>query len=277
LPVKYNLFHGLSGWRKSLRWLKVVSSPRLLVYLWMERLRYGVQKNRRIVLTSSSLKTIMANAYPNAVNLMRVITPGVNQIMLPVRISEKQAVRQTLGLPVHGQCILFVGNDYRKKGLPTLMNALRRLPEEAYLAVVGNANQIPLFRDAVSLNGLENRIFFLGNLKDVNLAYRAADCLAHPTLEDTFAMVVLEAMACGLPVVVSQVAYCGISDLLTHETNALILQDPMDASELAVSLRRLLVEPALAELLSVNGKIFAKSHLWSEKASHQEQIYLEVS
>jgi UDP-glucose:(heptosyl)LPS alpha-1,3-glucosyltransferase len=243
----------------------------------MEHLRYGVQKNRRIVLTSNSLKAIMANAYPLAENIMRVITPGVNQITLPASTDEKQAARHTLGLPLHGSCILFVGNDYRKKGFPSLMEALRSLPEDVYLAVVGNAEQIPLFRDAVRSKALEDRIFFLGNLKDVNLAYRAADCLAHPTLEDTFAMVVLEAMACGLPVVVSQVAYCGISDLLTHETNALILKDPMDASELAVSLRRLLVEPALAELLSVNGKIFAKFHLWAEKASQQEQLYFEVA
>jgi UDP-glucose:(heptosyl)LPS alpha-1,3-glucosyltransferase len=276
LPIKYNLFHALSGWHKALRWLKVISSPRLLVYLWMEHLRYRVQKNRRIVLTSTSLKNVMLNTYGHAVQVMRVITPGVNQVTTIVSASEKQAARQALGLPAHGRCILFVGNDFRKKGFPFLMEALKSLPEEVYVAVVGNAAQIPIYRDSVRSKALDHRIFFLGNLKDMNLAYRAADCLAHPTLEDTFAMVVLEALAFGLPVVVSPVAFCGISDLLTHESNALILEDPRDINELAFSLRRLFTETNLADLLRTNGKIFAQSHLWSDKARQQEQIYFEI-
>jgi len=277
LPIKHTLFHGLSGWRKGLRWLKVLSSPRLLVYLWMEHLRYRVLKNRRIVLTSSSLQAIMAKTYPQAVNAMRVITPGVNQITTKISALEKQAARESLKLPLSRQCILFVGNDYRKKGLPTLVEALRSLPEEVYLAVVGNAEQIPIFQDSVRQNDLGHRIFFLGNLKDVNLAYRAADYLAHPTLEDTFAMVVLEAMACGLPVVVSQAGYCGISSLLTHQSNALILQDPRDVNELVQSLRRLMLEPQLRESLSAKAKEFAQSYLWSELARQQDQIYFEIA
>jgi UDP-glucose:(heptosyl)LPS alpha-1,3-glucosyltransferase len=90
-------------------------------------------------------------------------------------------------------------------------------------------------------------------------------------------MVVLEALAFGLPVVVSPVAFCGISDLLTHESNALILEDPRDINELAFSLRRLFTETNLADLLRTNGKIFAQSHLWSDKARQQEQIYFESS
>ena len=63
-------------------------------------------------------------------------------------------------------------------------------------------------------------------MQDVSPAYLAADVLVHPTLEDTFAMVVLEAMAYGLPVVVSSAAYCGISGLLSHGVNALLVHEP---------------------------------------------------
>ena len=117
----------------------------------------------------------------------------------------------------------------------------------------------------------------MGALRTVDDAYRAADCLAHPTLEDTFAMVVLEAMAHGLPVVVSSAQYCGISGLLAHEANALIVNQPRDATELAQALQRLLADVALANTLSGNGLRFAEQHLWSEQAHRQETIYQAVA
>jgi UDP-glucose:(heptosyl)LPS alpha-1,3-glucosyltransferase len=130
-----------------------------------------------------------------------------------------------------------------------------------------------VFRAQAQLAGLMNRVFFVGAMNDVSDAYAAADCLAHPTREDTFAMVVLEAMAHGLPVALSSEQYCGISGLLTHEVNALILADPHDASGLATALCRLLVEPLLRQHLVEAGVKFAHQHQWSSIASQQEKIY----
>jgi len=66
-------------------------------------------------------------------------------------------------------------------------------------------------QDELRASGQGSRVYFLGALSSVDVAYQAADCLVHPTLEDTFAMVVLEALAHGLPVVVSSARYCGIA------------------------------------------------------------------
>lgn len=276
LPVKHNLFQGRSGWRLVLRWLKVISSPRLLVYLLLEHARYAVRRGRSVILTSTSLQPIMARTYPQVVAAMKVITPGVACIPEPVSSADKRAARRLLGLPEAGYCILFVGNDYRKKGLATLIQAIAYLPDDTYVAVVGNAKQIAGFREEVSASNTGQRIFFLGSLKEVAPAYRAADCLAHPTLEDTFAMVVLEAMAHGLPVVVSDSRYCGISGLLTHQSNALILENPRDAASLAKALNRVLFEPELILQLQVAGQEFARAHLWTEIARQQEEVYFSA-
>jgi UDP-glucose:(heptosyl)LPS alpha-1,3-glucosyltransferase len=276
LPIKYTLFQGRIGWRLALRWLKVVTSPRLLVYLWMERLRYNIQNGRCIVLTSTSLQSIMAQTYPAAAPAMKVVTPGVASAPGLASDQVRSAARLRLGLSEQGTCISFVGNDYRKKGLVTLIQALKQLPDDHYLAVVGNAAQIPGFREQVNASGLRQRIFFLGALPDVSDAYRAANCLAHPTLEDTFAMVVLEAMAHGLPVVVSSARYCGIADLLADGVNALILENPQDASALAAAIKRACQESDLNALLSESACRFAKSHLWSEIAKQQAQIYASI-
>ena len=275
LPVKHNLFHGRTGWRRALRWLKVISSPRLLVYLGLEHLRYAPQPGRAVVVTSPSLLAIFKACYPRAATMTRVITPGI-ELPAAGNAALKQQTRQQLGLPPDAFCLLFVGNDLRKKGLQTLLQALQVLPEgprQVVLAVVGQSAQLPQFRQQVQDVGLNASVFFLGALNDVGPAYVAADCLAHPTLEDTFAMVVLEAMGHGLPVVVSSAQYCGISGLLQDGQDALILENPRDASALAAVLANLASDPALAARLGTAAHSFASGFQWQALAAQQALLY----
>ena len=276
LPVKYNLFHARTGCRLLLQWIKVVTSPRLLTYLGLERARYAAQCGRQVVVTSDSLRAIMAASYPACTAMVSVITPGITLPELPITPARKRQARALLGLPAEGSCLLFVGNDYRKKGLHTLLDALAQLPANTVLAVVGNAEHIRAFRARAEALQLGTRVFFLGSLKDVAPAYEAADCLVHPTLEDTFAMVVLEAMAHGLPVVVSGPEYCGISGLLQHGVNAMILDDPKKVGSLAQTIQQALDPQALREKLMAGAVNFARHYQWSVIASQQEAVYFSV-
>ncbi len=274
LPIRYNLFLGRTGLRRWLRWVKVVTSPRLLVYLSLEHMRYAPQSGRFVVVTSQSLEAIMRINYPKTAPMLRVITPGVNAVPGATADADKRAARAALGLPQDVPCILFVGNDYRKKGLDTLFDALKKLPANVVLAVVGNPDHIGQFQALAASLGLDGRVHFLGSQKSMAHAYQAADCLAHPTLEDTFAMVVLEAMAFGLPVVVSGEPFCGIAGLLTHDRNALVLSDPRDAAAMASQLQTLLEDGFLRVRLRDQALVFARSHLWSQRAREQELIYI---
>lgn len=276
LPIKHNLFNSLTGWPRALRWLKVCTSPRLLAYLALERGRFASQAHRHIVLTSPSLLAIFKATYPVAGvgNLLKVITPGVAKVDFNF---DKTAAKQALGLPVQAWTIAFVGNDYEKKGLPTLLLALKTLPEDINLVIVGNKAQMPVCQKLANQLGLEPRVQFLGAVADVNKIYQAADCLAHPTQEDTFAMVVLEAMSYGLPTVVSQARYCGIAGLLTDGQHALILNDPKDPAALAALLRSILDDANLRERLSRQALEFASTYGWDAIARQQEAIYLEVA
>ena len=278
MPVRYNLFQGRSGWRYALRCLKVVTSPRLLTYLGLEHLRYAARPGRQVVVTSPGLQAVMAASYPACRGRVTVITPGITlpQPPQPVVAARKSAARAHLGLPANAPCLLFVANDYRKKGLAALLSALAQLPSDVVLTVVGNVAQIPQFEAQVKALNLKERVFFLGSLKEMSVAYEAADCLAHPTLEDTFAMVVLEAMAHGVPVVVSAAGYCGISGLLTQGVNAEILDDPRAVPALARSLRKILEQPAFAALLAQGATDFAQGYQWRELALKQEALYFSV-
>jgi UDP-glucose:(heptosyl)LPS alpha-1,3-glucosyltransferase len=270
LPIKYNLLNGWTGWRRALRWLKIITSPRLLAYLAMERARFSAKNLCSVVVTSPALRSIVAASYPACAAKLTVLTPGV--AIPPLEPSKAQA-RQTLGLPSGARLIGFVGNDYKKKGLDTLLRALMQLAPDVGLVVVGDPSHIPAYEPKAVALGLRERVHFLGHMKDVGLMYRAVDCLAHPTTEDTFAMVVLEAMAHGLPVVVSDERYCGIAGLLTDGLNALVLSAPDQDVELAGQLRSVMENDEVRRHLSEQAVQFAKAYSWRRIAQAQEDIY----
>ncbi len=269
-PVRHNLLVGRTGLRRAMAWLKIALSPRLITYGALEAARFRVRPGQQVVVTSGNLRAEVLQAYPHAGPLVSVVTPGVT---MPGPGPDKAEARRLLGLPEQGRWLLFVANDYARKGLDGLLQALAGVPADVSLAVVGNPAGIPSFQARAQALGLDGRVRFLGALKSVDPAYRAADVLVHPTFEDTFAMVVLEAMAHGLPVVVSGAAYCGISSLLTDGQDALLLADPRDAVALQAVLARVLDDAALASRLGAAAQRFAQDHSWSAAARACEQIY----
>ena len=197
LPIKYTLFKDKQGVALALRWLKVASSPRLLAYLWLEKRRYAFALKKQVVCASSALKEILEATYPAAIPMLRVVSPGVGATPGWATDAERQAARKKHGLPQDASLLLFVGNDFVKKGLPALLSALAKLPKKTHLVVVGNSEGVQAIQRLAQLAGLTQRVHFLGSLADMETAYQAADMLVHPTLEDSYGMVVLEAMAHG--------------------------------------------------------------------------------
>lgn len=278
LPIKRNLFAGKKGAALWLRWLKVVTSPRLLAYLWLEAARYAPQLRRSVVLASDPLRAVMEDCYPKAAPAMQVIAPGVSSVPGRSSTEQQQDARRQLKLPSEGRGLLFVGNDFRKKGLPTLLEALTQLPEDTWLAVVGEGEQGEAMRERVAELKLTQRVFFVGALRQMDAAYEAADCLVHPTLEDTYAMVVLEAMAHALPVVVSVQRYCGISADLSDGENALLLQDPKSATQIAGLVSQALgIDKGLGLSLGESACAFAEQRTWVQVAQSYEALYQRVA
>jgi glycosyltransferase involved in cell wall biosynthesis len=270
--VKRSLWEGRGGWKRALRWLKIALSPRLITYLALERVRMSPRPGVAIVAVSQALQTELCAQYPRAQAHVSVITPGV---ALPAHTMDREQARKHLGLPTEGQHVLFVANDYPRKGLSTLLEAMQGM-NGVHLLVVGHAGQMERYQAVAQALGLQDRVHFLGSLQEMSPAYCAADVLAHPTLEDSFAMVVLEAMAHGLPVVVSSGVYCGISSLLTHNADALILEHPQDAHALRLALLQVLRDTTLANALRQAGETFANQHSWQHTAQAYEHIYKQL-
>jgi UDP-glucose:(heptosyl)LPS alpha-1,3-glucosyltransferase len=281
LPAKHGLFSGRTGMALWIQMLRAATSPRLLAYLWLERMRFAPHRHRRIVAASGALAAAMRQSYPATANVMTVIAPGVDMpdLRSARRLQLQSDARKSLGLPQTGTCVLFVGNDFRKKGLPALIRAFARLgdlPADMYMAVVGNQ----IYRDAMQAlaveSGVAGRVHFLGSLEHVDMAYRAADCLVHPTLQDSFAMVVLEAMAYGLPTIVSKAPFCGIAEDLTDGKDSILIADPHDAGEISRHLRTVLTDAAQRDTLIANGLAFANRHTWQAAGDAHRQLFAEV-
>ena len=272
-PLRYNLLHGKSGWKRALAWLKIWTSPRLATYVWLEGARFAARPGRCVVAASDMLRQECAQAYPRSGKRLSVITPGTT--LRQDAVTRTQA-RRLLGLAPEKPLLLFVANDYRRKGLDTLLPALRQLPAEVQLAVAGKPGADPRYVALARELGLEARVHFLGPQDDLMPAYRAADCLVHPTLEDSYAMVVLEAMSNGLPVVVSGPVHCGISRELHDGQEALLLHDPRNAADLARLVARVLGDDALAGGLRGQGLAFAQAHTWERAALEYDALYQQA-
>jgi len=262
------------GARSGLRWfaarLKVAFSPRLGAYLLLEWARLRLRPDRAVVAVSQTLLQEVLEEYPATRSMLQVITPGVD---IPARIATKKEARHALSTGAEGQIVLFVANDYQRKGLDVLLQAMTRLPTGVRLLVAGSSAQMGTYRDLARAMGLGDRVEFLGPQQDMQMAYACADVLAHPTLEDSFGMVVLEAMAYGLPVLVSGARYCGFAASLQDELDALLLVDPNNAEEVRTALHRILSDKALADALIANAAEVVRMHTWQHAAMTYDGLY----
>jgi glycosyltransferase involved in cell wall biosynthesis len=141
-------------------------------------------------------------------------------------------------LPTRGLVLLFAAHNFRLKGLPTLLQALARSVAQgldAQLLVVGDGPRLEAKCLAVR-HGVAERVRLLGAVAHADMArlYRACNLLVHPTWSDHCCLVVLEALASGLPVITT--ARDGASELIEPGVQGLVLEQPGDVGALTNAL-----------------------------------------
>ena len=169
----------------------------------------------------------------------REFGPGVRR--------ERAATRARLGLTARHVAFVLVGSGYARKGVPTALRALARLPDEARLIVVGRDKNPAHYDRLAKRAGVRARVAFVGPQRDVRPYLGAADAFVLPTLYDPLGNAVLEALACGLPVATS--TRCGAGELVVAH-DAGFVSDAIDDTALAADMERLL-EPTLRASMSV--------------------------
>lgn len=190
------------------------------------------------------------------------------------RAALRESARKKLGLSQNHFALLLVGNDWRNKGVPVLLEAmeqLRALP--LYLLLVSHEDLGSCWK-LVRQKRLENRVLLLPPRNDIEFYYAAADVYTGPSRHDSYAMPPAEAMACGLPVIVSAMA--GVSEIVTDEQDGLILDDPTDGWILADMIRRLYEDEQLRARLGGKGAETTRKYTWAQNGRDLTLIFDEI-
>lgn len=219
----------------------------------LQRLAQGFSGFHRYILTAEkamfehpALRAVICNSQMVADEIvhfygvdrckLHVIYNGVDTTVFHPGLADefRASTRREFGIPETSPLLLYVGSGFERKGVPQLLAAFAAQPgQTAHLVIVGADRKLKATRREVERRGLAGRVHVLGALKDVRPWYGAADGFVLPTLYDPCPNAVLEAMACGLPVVTS--SSCGAREWVVDGQNGWVV-DALDAMGLAARL-----------------------------------------
>ena len=248
--------------------------------------RRAIVEPDRVLVVSEYWKGLLRDEYGIDAG---VVHNGVDLRRFPaIGPAERAELRRRVGAGDGRFLFLAVGGIEPRKGSVHLMEAMaevkRRGDPSPVLAVVGGHSfqDYAAYRkaalDGLPALGLElgRDVVLLGTVPDSELAgwYGAADALAFPSLKEGWGLVVLEAMAAGLPVITTDIPV--FREYLTHRRSALLVP-PADAGALAGAMRELMADAPLRQSLVAGGREVAARFTWDAAARRHRQIYDELA
>ncbi|MFA4646420.1 glycosyltransferase family 4 protein [Pyrococcus kukulkanii] len=230
----------------------------------------------KIIAVSNSAKAFIEHFTDVPVE---VIPNGVDdELFKPLSEDEKADVKEKLGL--EGRVVLYVSRMSPRKGPHVLLNAFQRIVEEiddVTLVMVGTGEMLPFLKAQAKFLGIERRVRFLGYVPGEILPklYASADVFVLPSItSEAFGIVILEAMASGVPVVATTVG--GIPEVV-RESESGILVPPGDEVALKRAIIKILSDKNLANKLGKAGrKAVEKEYSWKVVVEKIEKVYEEV-
>jgi len=210
-------------------------SPFHRVMLLMERRLFTHPGLLRVIANSRQVRDEVIRHYGLDPDRIRVIVNGLDrERFYPLEAEAGAEGRRRLGAPEDREIVLFVGSGFARKGLTYLLQAVGSLRDKpCHLWVVGKGREASYRRLAEQL-GVAERVKFWGPVPETAPFYQTATVLALPTLYDPCSNVVLEALACGTPVVTT--AANGAAEFITPGENGVVIPQPDDISGLTDAL-----------------------------------------
>lgn len=243
--------------------------------LTMERRQFHSKRVKKIIAVSTEVKRDIMSNYQVTDDRISVLSNGVDlQRFNPQRrVQFGQAVRAQWKIPKDAPLVLFVGSGFRRKGLDKLLSvwnapALAR----AYLLVVGRdarLNRYRIWAESIA----PGRIVFAGQQDEIERYYGAADVVALPSLQEAFGNVVLEALASGLPVLVTRAV--GAAEVICGSLAGGVVERATDREELLVKLVWLLGK-AGEEALRQEARSIGEAYSWDRHFNELDALLREL-
>lgn len=243
--------------------------PRHRMLLWMEKT--AVEEADTIVVNSNLVREQLDRYYDVDSDKIHVIYNGVDTgCFAPLSDNEREKARLSFGINGDSMVLLFAGSDLKRKGLGPLIEGLQGLSAyHDFMLLIAGADGSKVMDAEIRRLGLEKCVRWLGYATDMARLYAIADIFILPTLYDPFANTVLEAMACGAPVLTTM--NNGASEVAREAVGWLVIKDATAGAihsalrrfvELPVEIRHLMREKAA----SVAAKYSWKAHIDSLQA-----------
>jgi len=194
----------------------------------------------RVIANSRQVRGEVIRHYGVDPAKIRVIVNGLDRQRFHFLTAEARAeLCHRLETPADREIVLFVGSGFTRKGLAHLFKAFASLKDRDSLLWVVGKGDIATYQGAAAGLGMADRVKFWGPVPETAPFYQAATVLALPTIYDPCSNVVLEALACGTPVVTT--AANGAAEFITPGENGAILPEPDDIAALSEALTAFLI------------------------------------
>lgn len=251
---------------------------RLAYYSLVTRLERRTYTNPKVSLAAVSRRTAALLKQYFGREDVRVIPNGVDATHFSP--AKRLALRAQARSRHHFQdtdlVLLLIGNDWRNKGLSTVLDAMAANRQvHLRLLVAGQDGAASFFFETAKRLGLIEQCRWEMTAVDAIGLYSAADAYVSPTQEDAFALPPLEAMACGLPVITS--LNNGGSQIITDGVDGFVLKDPGDVLALADRLKNLQEHPDLLLRIGENARRTAEACTWEHNAEAVWEFLNEVA
>lgn len=193
-----------------------------------EKAMYQAKELKAVICNAEMVKNEIIEDFGVDANKIHVIYNSIDSSrFVPAQSVQKLALREKLGIPGEAVVLCFVGSGFERKGLAAAIKAIA--DTDRYLLVIGQDKAEKHYKALAQTEGCSDRVRFCGMQKETLPFYQAADGLLLPTLYDPFPNVILESMACGLPVITSDT--CGGSEFIEQGLNGFVC-DALDISRL---------------------------------------------
>lgn len=242
---------------------------------WLERRIYADPKVSLATVSDRTASLLKGYFHRNA---DRVIPNGADPVHFSPakRIALRAEARSHYKFQETDFVLVLIGNDWLNKGLSTVLDAMAALREiPLRLLVAGQDAAAFFFFERAKQLGLNEQCRWEMTLIEALDLYALADAYVSPTREDSFGLPLLEAMACGLPVITS--VFAGASQIITDSVDGFVLKDPNDAATLAGHLRNLQEHPDIGLRIGQNARRTAEAYTWERNAAAVWEFLNEVA
>lgn len=265
-------------WKRMLGWIALAFSPRKLAWMWLEREQFADDPARIVIAVSEQVKRNVQAQYPLPDERFRLAYTGVEVSPATVVVSrrERDKLRSRWGIGVNDLVVLFVGTEFKRKGLDALLQGFGKVPRARFKLLIagGGGERIGYYKKLVEKLELDSEVRFLGLVDDIDRIYPIADMYVLPTLADPCPLAPLEAMAAGVATVMSSSAYNGSAELI-RQGEAVILSNPHDPEEIAAALLKLM-NSHIRQQVAEKGQQLVRQLTWDKTAAVTAAAYQDV-